>query len=574
MKILKDKIFIWSVIFLLCVIVGITNHVIYNPGDYYNLYSAKVDKPPGLDFHFTNASHLFEAKPYTNYYFKSSDNAHPIVGDLDNDGFDDFIFLSKEGRRPLVKIQRNQKGAKFISDRMLEKVIWKIIQKNNRISTLAIVDIDNDSRNDIVIVHNGCVSFLKNNNGNFKPELIPTLCGEGDKRNINLLDVNNDGFIDIYFSSFQPNGESWIPPSISNGDDSGKNILFLNIDGKSFQDVTDEYGLGSKRLSWTAALSDFNKDGYTDIMDINDFGYNTFYLNDKGKKFINKTKEALDLSGQTYSMSGEVGDFNNDGHFDVYVSNTNRPTLLSGHNYMFINNGQGVFTDEAHENRTSACGWSWGAKSFEPNRDGNTAILVVNAPSQPINQMERSSLYSSPVFLRRKIQDLYGEILPNANFVNLARFPQKNCLFYKIGKEYVDIAETVGIKDISGGKGLSEIDFNNDGVSDFIISNIDQPPILYQGHYTGKNQWIGFSLIGTKSNRNAIGSVITVEYKNSFKKKQLFPTNGFQSQSTLKMLFGIPVNDEINKISIRWPSGKKQELKNYELNKYNIVSED
>lgn len=570
-----SKKLIWYVVFSISIFFGFKNDVIINKGDYFDLYSAPKKLDQKYDFKFLNESSLIEMPAFQSETYSSNSPSQMIVGDLNNDGFDDFIVLGKNKNRRFIKVQMNVKGKKFVNDHKLELDIWR----NNGvfrygINTVAIADLDNDGLNDIVVSHEGCVSFLKKNkNNNYDQSIIPTICTVGDKRNINLVDLNNDGFIDLYFSSFQDRDRNWIPPAISNGNDGGRNILLINQKGKSFKDSSQEYGVLGKSLSWTAALADFNNDGYTDILDINDYGYNKFYENDKGAALLERTSKWLDIPNVSYSMSGEVADFNNDGLFDVYVSNTNRATFRSGYNHLLINHNGKKFIDRAKVTKTSACGWSWGTKAFEPNRDLNSAIFVVNSPSQPINQIERSSLYSSPVFVRQMITKFNEKFLSNINFNNPARFPEKNCLFYPDGEQYIDIAQETGITDIQGGKGLSEIDFNNDGVSDFLIANNDSSPILYTGVYTGENNWIGFQLTGVKSNRNAIGAVIEVTYDKGKKIKQLFPTNGYQSQSRLALTFGVPKDMSIVSVNIKWPSGINQKVQNYAINQYNKVIE-
>lgn len=564
----------WYSIFLTAIICGLINLVIYNQADYYNLYSAPKKANLTLDFKFYNKSDLLDIAPYRKTEYRSSDSAHAITGDLDNDNYEDFIFIGKMKKKSLLKIQMNKGGKHFSSNTALERMILNTLHKYDNISTLAIVDIDNDGRNDIVLVAEGCVSFFRGiDNTIFSTNSIPSVCTEGDKRNINLVDVNKDGYVDLYFSSYQNKSKGWEIPAVSNGRDGGKNILLLNQKGRSFIDVTDQYKIENLGLTWSAAISDFNNDGYPDILDINDFGYNRYFENDRGQRFIDKTNSSLNITHISYSMSGEVADFNNDGRFDVYISNTNRLADLKGNNLLLINRHDGRFVNTSKETSTSACGWSWGAKAFEPNHDLNTSLFIVNAPSLSVSQIEQSTLYSAPLFLRKLIKNNFGDIIPRVNFMNISKFPQSNCLFHKLDGQYIDIASNVGINDIQGGKAISEFDFNNDGASDFLIANIDSSPILYQGSYTGPNNWIGFSLQGTISNKNAIGATIEIEFDKGKKIKQIFPTNGYQSQSSYRLIFGVPVGYVIKSIHVKWPTGAKIRIEKYELNRYNQIIE-
>ena len=575
---LKDRPLVWSFIFVICICAGFLNRVVYNPEDYYELYSAPTRKT-NLDFNFTDVSHLIGVRPYHKESFRNSDSSHVIIGDIDRDQYEDFISIGRnEKGKNFFNIYKNVEGKRFEIQKDLMRPVWNEVGKE-RIYTATLTDLDNDQWPDLVIVQQKNkvqqVTFFKNVNGEFNSNIWAPVVTEGDKRNINLVDVNADGFIDLYFSSFLQDRMTSLTPLISNGSDGGKNILLLNIQGKKFEDYTDQYNLGNRGLSWTAAIGDFNQDGFPDIVDINDFGYNAFKFNHEGKYFKDVTKESYQAENVSYSMSGEVADFNNDGLFDIFISNVNRPTLFSGNNFLLINDpkSKGRFRNLASKEHVDACGWAWGAKAFEPMRDGNEAIIVVNAPTRSPNSALRSSFNSAPIFLKEALINGDDTLFAKGHFNNLTKFPERNCVFVKSEDSYIDVAHQVGIRDEKGGKSVGEIDFNNDGVSDFIIGNVDSNPILYQGTYSGPNNWIGFELVGKKSNSDAIGAVIKVNFDKRSKIKQIFPTNGYQSQSTKKIVFGIKKGEKLSNIQIMWPSRNVQTVTNFNLGQYNRIEE-
>lgn len=576
---IRDRAVIWMILFLFCLTFGYFNRVVFNSDDYYDLYSSKMSQQK-LDFYFEDRSASLGGKSYTKSEFLSSDSSHIIVGDIDRDGFEDFLSVGRnEKGKNFFNLHQNNEGKNFVIRHDLLRPVWKVVGKN-RIYTAALVDLDNDGWLDLVLVQQKNefqqVTFLKNEKGKFKTSDWGPIVTVGDKRNINLLDVNADGFIDLYFSSFMQERIRGFTPLVSNGNDGGKNILLLNQSGLKFEDRTDEFGLGNRALSWTAALADFDQDGYVDLVDINDFGYNNYKKNINGKHFVDETKKFFNAQNVSYSMSGEVADFNNDGAFDIFISNVNRPTLFSGNNYLLMNNPKnlGAFKNVARLQKVDACGWSWGAKALEPNNDGNEAIFVVNAPTRSPNSALRSSFNSSPLFLRELASEGDDQLFSKGQFTNTARFPERNCLYYFDGNQFSDVAEAAGIKDLKGGKSVSTFDYNNDGVTDLLIGNVDSSPILYAGNYKGKNRWIGFKLIGNKSNRDAIGAVVNVQFTDREKKKQIFPTNGYQSQSSTRLIFGVKDKEDIKNIRIIWPSRKIQNVTTFNIGEYNEIYEE
>ncbi|MBI4061457.1 MAG: ASPIC/UnbV domain-containing protein [Elusimicrobia bacterium] len=131
----------------------------------------------------------------------------------------------------------------------------------------------------------------------------------------------------------------------------------------------------------------------------------------------------------------------------------------------------------------------------------------------------------------------------------------------------------LGVRDSQGGHGLALIDYNNDGVGDMIVANVDSNPILYQGEYSGDGSWLGVEVIGRKSNRNAIGARVDLFTTRQHQVREIFPTNGFQSQSSQRQLFGIPAEEKIVRLTVQWPDGTRVSETNVRPNQYVRIEE-
>jgi hypothetical protein len=135
------------------------------------------------------------------------------------------------------------------------------------------------------------------------------------------------------------------------------------------------------------------------------------------------------------------------------------------------------------------------------------------------------------------------------------------------------VAREAGLTDEENGRGVAVFDMDNDGNEDFLIGNAGVTDILYRGDRQNKNHWLGLELEGVLSNRDAFGARVTLNTKRGTQTRELFPTNGFLSESSKRLLFGVAQGDVLLSASVRWPSGRVQKLPELKLNRYNKVRE-
>jgi hypothetical protein len=559
---------LFTVLFIVSVSISIKNNVFFTNPNQSGVYSAKSSSTGKLDSYFENKSNLLELNFFNKKNIRARESLYTVVADINNDQYDDLITISQNNnykKSTQINILINQNGIKFLN----KTNDYIRIGKGQIPVAAAVFDIDNDDWKDLVVTFtNGDVYFYKNEKNRFKIfENIPKYNSVGDKRSIALADFNNDGFVDMYLGSYFNVNLYSNNLTGYNSKFGGKNELLLNQRGVGFKNVTEDFGVNDSSYTWTSALADFNQDGYVDIINANDFGRNVYLQNFKGEFFLDKSNY-FNVDTDSFNMSSEVLDINNNGIPEVYISNANKFPMLYGNNKL-LELEKDKFKDFAKDLNMNACGWSWGAKSFDPELKNKPAIFVVNSPNWSSGQNFRSSYFSIPVFIKSFISKFnFSNGASNLFLYDVESTKQKYCVFYEKDGSYVDIAKDLGVERLEGGRTISEIDYNLDGISDFLINSSEYNATLLKGVYTGSNDWIGVDLKGRKNNKDAIGAKVIAKIGNQYFHKFNFPTNGFSSQSSKKIKFGIPQGVKKIELKIIWPMGGSQ-IEYIELNDFN-----
>jgi hypothetical protein len=155
---------------------------------------------------------------------------------------------------------------------------------------------------------------------------------------------------------------------------------------------------------------------------------------------------------------------------------------------------------------------------------------------------------------------------PGIDFTNINNWPsignmswsgrQKKKLFRNLGTQaFKEISAEAGVDNDLDGRGIGLGDFDNDGLIDFVQSNADQPSLLYRGTTQQHGNWVELKLVGTKSNRDAIGARVTLRAGTTRLIREVNGGNGYSSQSTLRLHFGLGSAEKVDSVEIRWPSG-------------------
>jgi hypothetical protein len=138
---------------------------------------------------------------------------------------------------------------------------------------------------------------------------------------------------------------------------------------------------------------------------------------------------------------------------------------------------------------------------------------------------------------------------------------------------WVDVAEAVGARDEYDGRAVALADLSNRGVVDVIVANQNQPALLYRNYPDSTNHWITFKLVGTRSNRSAIGAEVVLESGGTKQRKVVDGGMGFASQNDRRLHFGLGRREWVDRVVIRWPSGREQVLTNPAVDQFHMVIE-
>lgn len=411
-------------------------------------------------------------------------------------------------------------------------------------------DYNNDGYSDIYVSNYGVNVLYKNNgDGTFSNVTKKANVGGGKECSVGAtwLDFDNDGFLDLYvgnYLNFDPNYKYFYAPDGFPGPlayNSQPDALYHNNGDETFTNVTEKMGIEDTdgRAMGVGAADYDDDDGFVDIYVANDHTVNYLWHNEDGKKFINvgtMSGTGFGQSGEaTVSMSVDFADYNGDGLLDMFVSDDNFCSL-------YQNLGNGVFSDQSYPAGISVASGQfvgWSSSFFDYDNDGDPDIFKTNG----------------------ELKHLYG---------------QEDQLFEneKDGKfKDVSIDKGTYFKEEHVGRGACIGDYDNDGDLDIFVVNLDNPSIFLRNNKGNQNNWIGLNLIGTKSNRDAIGARIKLTAGSKIQTAQKKSTTGYLSQNDPRVHFGLLKNVKVDKIEIKWPSGKFQVLENIKANQVLTITE-
>jgi hypothetical protein len=507
------------------------------------------------------------------------------VADVNNDNWPDLYFTtSRFGEANALYL--NQRDGTF-RDVAAEAGVASLNRAGEGVSMGAVWgDYDNDGFEDLLVYKWGYPQLLHNlGNGRF----ADVTAQSGLRRWMNSngavwLDYDRDGLLDLYITGyFRSDIDFWhlqttriMQSSWEFASNGGKNLLFKNLGNGRFEDVTDAMGVGSTRWTLAAAAADFNDDGWPDLYLANDYGPEELFLNRAGKRF-----ELAGAGLEDDSKSGmavAVGDvFNRDRH-DVLVTNISERGFLFQGNNLRINllKELGRFNEIA-TGAVADAGWAWGAQFGDLNNDGWLDLVVVNGFISA--DSGRDYWYAMS-----KIAGAQGNIFEDAKnwppigTASLSGYERSRVLLNRSregpggGGGFVDVALAAGVTDRLDGRGVAMADLFNRGKLDVVIANEKGRALLYRNEAPGEGHWVEFKLIGTRSNRSAIGADVTVQFGGERQRQVVDGGVGFCSQNDRRLHFGLGKNG-LERVTIRWPSGETQVLEGLKVDEVHVVTE-
>lgn len=417
---------------------------------------------------------------------------------------------------------------------------------------VAVGDYDNDGYPDILITCVGQNRLFKNTRkGAFQD--VTKSSGLGGRLAMSTsavwFDFDRDGLLDLFvcnyvkwsaehdvFCSLDGKHKSYCTPEAYRGETCW---LFHNRGNGTFEDVTASSGIfDSSSKSLGVAMLDYDNDGWPDLLVTNDTQPNKLYRNQRNGTFKDVAVDAaIAFSAEGRARAGmgvDVADFDNSGTAGIAI--TNFDNEMTG---LYRHSSGGTYADLALSSGVGLASkdkLGFGCVFLDADLDGLLDLAVVNGH--------------------------IDDTVRNVSGVGYAQPPQ---LFLNRGKgAFVDVAAEVGggFSQPKVGRGLAYGDFDRDGDLDLLITTNNGPAYLYRNDQTAGHHSIRVRLVGTKSNRDAIGALVKIFDGSSIQSRMVKGGSSYLSQSELPLTFGLGPRDRIGRLVISWPSGITEEYKN------------
>jgi hypothetical protein len=425
-------------------------------------------------------------------------------------------------------------------------------------------------------------------------------------------DINNDGLPDLYLSNL------------------GSNQMYLNKGNGKFVDVTKESGTDDARWSTSASFFDYDRDGWLDLMIVNyaDFSVSnnpTCYAATTAKDyctprafrapgnrlFHNKGNGIFEDVTNAAGVDKEFGhglgivtaDFNNDGWIDIYVAND------GDQNQLWINQKNGTFVNDAllagcavNRNGQVEAGMGVDAGDFDGNRTDDiftthlmdeTNTLYVNLGQALFEDRTREAGLGMPgrrftgfgtfffdydndgwldLFVANGAVQLLPELVRQKNPFPLG---QPDQLFRNTGKgSFVEIVDELGAEFslLEVGRGAAFGDVDNDGDTDFLVSNNNGPARLFLNQVGNRNHWLGLRVLG-KSGRDMLGAQVEIITENNVLKRRVRTDGSYLSGNDPRVLVGLGNASRVKAVRVRWPGDAVEEWKEPIVDRYITLKE-
>ncbi|MEE8348979.1 MAG: CRTAC1 family protein [Acidobacteriota bacterium] len=429
---------------------------------------------------------------------------------------------------------------------------------------IAVGDFDNDGWPDFYVTRFGANTLYRNlGNGTFE-DVTPQAGVSVDAWSTSaaFFDLDNDGDLDLFVCVYmdwdydkemycgQPRDgyRSYCHPLRYSPI---ANVLFQNNGDGSFTDISRQAGVDAPGKALGVVTGDINHDGLADIYVANDTMPNFLFKNNGDGTFkeIGMTAGvALGIYGKAESGMGvDLGDYNGDGHGDLIVTNIDQEM-----NNLFSNQGDDWFIDltlNAGLGQVATFFSGFGVRFLDYDNDGDLDLVVLNGHVvDNIDLYRYGVLYAEPPLLLENT----GE----------GRFSDA-------GKEAGPIWKKPMV-----GRALAAGDYDNDGDSDLLFVNNGQPAVLLKNEGGNASPWVGLQLVGTKSNRDAVGAVVTMTTDRRKLLRERSGGTSYLAAQDPRIIFGLAEGEKIVSMEVRWPGGGLQQVEPLELGRYHTLRED
>jgi len=529
------------------------------------------------------------------------------AGDIDNDGFDDLYVCQPSGLPN--RLYRNRGDGTF-EDATDKAGVGAL----DATACALFADFQNRGLQDLLVVcDSGPLLFLNQGDGKFawKRDAFPFATPpQGTFTHAAVADYDHDGRLDIYFclyTYYLGLDQYHYPSPYFDARNGPPNFLFHNEGNATFADRTDASGLNAEndRFSFACAWGDMNGNGRPDLYVANDFGRSNLYRNNGNGQFtaISENSGANDVGA---GMSACWLDVENHGKQDIYVSNMwsaagvrisaqenfraadsqDIKSFYRRHaagNSLYKNLGNGQFKNVAGPAGVDMGRWAWSSDSWDFDHDGFSDLYVANGYISGIEPQELSSFFwrqvvgnspatSTPSLPYERGWNAISELIRSDH--SWSGYERNTLLSNNHDGTFSDVSGISGLDFLDDSRAFALADLNHDGRLEVILKNRTAPQLrILQNAMPEIGDSVCFRLRGTKSNRDAIGTSVTVRSGNLRQTKCLQAGSGFLSQHTKELFFGLGKSSGSISATVRWPSGLTQTFESIPVNQRISIEE-
>lgn len=473
-----------------------------------------------------------------------------VIIDINNDGFMDVYLPGGKGSEQLLL---NNNGESF-TNIAADAGLW-VVDNFYTVGGVA-GDVNNDGFEDLFVTTWQFVETFGNPNFNALNLLLLNngdntftnsggmagILGQAFSASANLLDINHDGFLDIYVVNYVEQTSLMYDDQtgqvIGFSHDCFDNYLYVNVNGFSYENQAELYGVNDPGCGLAAAGTDFNADGNTDLMVVNDFGQwvspNKLYQH-TGSGFADVSEEKGASLG-FYGMGIAVGDYDEDGDMDYYMTNMGRNILLrqeASGPWLDVTTEANVENTHTGEVLTSG----WGTFFFDYDNDSYLDLYVSN-----------------------------GHI-PSAPFITNALYDPNKLYRNNQDGTFTDVTIEENLLDTAMGRGAVYFDFNNDGLLDILQVNIYDPmssapngTILYLNETQNDNNYVMFALSGVTANPHGIGARVELHAAGRVLIREVDGGSSHASHNDKRVHFGLGAMNAIDSVVVYWPGNPHPQI--------------
>ena len=533
------------------------------------------------------------------------------IGDFDGDKKPDLFFASGPKGNRLYR----QTGDLSFEDVSAAAGIEG--GKNDWGTGASAIDIDNDGDLDLYLCNYDSPNslFLNNGSGKFREAaadfglaqidscLMPSFC-----------DFDRDGDLDVWLVTnryYRENGRPKDQPveKLPNGkvivkaefkkyyalkktgptsyeiDNVGRPDILLRNDGGKFTDISKVAGIQKPGHGLSATWFDFDNDGFIDIYIANDFSdTDNLFRNNGNGTFTDVITSVVNYT-PWFSMGADAGDINNDGLLDFITLDMAATTHYKSkvsmgemgslrfpieqkfprqvmRNCLHINSGTGRFYETAGLSGVSNSDWSWAAKLADFDNDGRVDLFISNGMARDFNNSD----------INFQTSDQIGQTVWD-HYKDTPEKPEQNLAYRNSGNlTFKDATKDWGLDHVGMSYGAAYGDLDRDGDLDLIVANLNEPPSLYRNN-SETGAWLTVRLNGSRSDREAMGALVTIQAGETKHVRQNVPMSGYLSHNLAELHFGLGDADKIDFLTVRWPDGHLQTLRDLKTNQHLVITQ-